>query len=201
MRAGGDTYRQLLGYRNVIGAAVGVVQRLGELALIRHLEAPRKARLVRLERALDDAGNRLDGGRGALHHARRADFRFAVLLAREQLLAALALEHVGVFEEELAEDGVLAVEAAVQAHELVELVGARADGRFGKDGAVQGLAAAVNVRLLGEARGRRVGHELVRLLRVGRVDVVLRARAGAVVSGGCVDWRGALRTGLPHRAQ
>ena len=113
---------------NVVGAAVGVVERLCELALVAHLEAPCKAHLVRLERALDDAGNRLDCGRGALRHARRTDFVFAILLAREELLAALALEDVGVLDEELSKDGVLAVEAAVEARELLELVDARADG-------------------------------------------------------------------------
>lgn len=65
--------------------------------LIRDLEPPRKADLVGLNGALDDAGNRLDQWRRALRHARRTDFTLAVLAPLEQLLAALAFEHVGVF--------------------------------------------------------------------------------------------------------
>ena len=125
--------------------------------LIRDLEAPSKADLVALNGALDDARDRLDQRRRALRHARGAHLALAVLAALQQLLAADALEHVGVLQKQLSEDLVLAVEAAVEARELLELVNAGADGRLGKHRAIQRLALAVLVHVLGQACRGSVG--------------------------------------------
>ena len=138
------------------------MQRLGKLALIRHLQAIGKANLVGDDGALDDAGGGLDCRRCALHHARRTSLFFTRLLARQQLVATLALEDVGLFEEELAEHWVLAIKATVEARELFKFVDARADGLFGKDAARERLALAVG-GVEREARWRCVGLSIVKL--------------------------------------
>ena len=105
-------------------AADGAVQRLGKLALVGHLHGPRERVLVALHGALEDGGDRLDGRRRALRHARRAQLVLAVHVPRVQRRAALLLGGVGVFQEERTEKRRLAIEAPVGAGHFGQLVGA-----------------------------------------------------------------------------
>ena len=158
-------------YRHVVFPTNGSMRRLGELTcahehvteacervsflfctLIRDFQAKGEGGRVAQEGALEDGGDRANRRRVALRDARWANLLFAKLDALPDVVPTFRLEHIRLFQKVLFEEWVLAVEAAIDARHLGQLVDSRADAIVGQDGTLE-RAFAINRG----ARGRVVG--------------------------------------------